>query len=75
MSNVRKLPNVPKTPRELLDEHADKIDTASSIAIVIRSEDGTITTNWSNQPRSQLLYSVRALCHDVETECFAGDNT
>lgn len=75
MGNITRLPNSPKTPRELLDEHAEKINTASSIAVVIRSEDGSITTLWTNQPRSHLLFSTRALNHDVEHECFMGDNT
>lgn len=74
MSNVRKLPGVPATPRELLEAHAEEIDKASAIAMVIRAPDGVLRVLWSHQPLSQLLFASGALDHDVRQACYVGDD-
>ena len=73
MNNVTRLPFVNMTPRELITEHADKIDSAESIVIVIRDKEGVPHIYYTIQSYEALNYSTSALVHDVANTCFGVD--
>lgn len=70
MSNVHKFPRAFKTPRELVDAHAEAIDDAVAITMTIEDSTGKLLVVWSNQTRAQVLFASEALSNDVRIACF-----
>lgn len=72
MAKVVHLPSSKLSPRVLLLQLLQEIDTIETLTVVVQRMDTSMEVNWSNMSQSELCMSVQVLQANINKQLMEG---